>query len=210
MRRRPVVLRREEDHTSSDHFNRAVKYHAASILTFIGASTALLHELTNKRRIAVYYGSDAAMLTSLVLGVIAAKHLYQGFQTLNPAPIELVESGAAAGLLPGGLEVKKPFGGIASRNYLGLAIGLGVIGLGLSMGGTAEENYRIHNGFDKNITGLTELVLGFGMALTIGAAVAAVVGVKQRIWEKQHPGHGTATPYEVNPPSCLSRCLYRM
>ncbi|MDF1761096.1 MAG: hypothetical protein P1U40_11225 [Coxiellaceae bacterium] len=193
-------------HQAEHHLTLSAKLYAGAVTTFILGSSVLLHELLHDRRRGMYFVGDALLLTALILAPVAGYQLNRGLNKVDPAPVELKES-INAGLLDGAPTIKKPFAGIASRYFTRSAITLGVVGAVLSACAVAEENYRIYKGYDKNVTLATEAVLGIGALLTVAASAVAVFAVKQKIWEKQHPGHGTATsPYDEDyDTSCLAR-----
>ncbi|MDF1797504.1 MAG: hypothetical protein P1U63_13300 [Coxiellaceae bacterium] len=193
-------------HQAQHHLKSSAKLYGGAVASFILGSVVLLHELLNDRRRGMYYAGDALLLTALILAPAAGYQLNKGLNKVDPAPTELQDS-----LISGEPTINKPFAGIASRHFSRSAITLGVIGAVFSAFAVAEENYRIYKGYDKNVTLATEAVLGIGALLTVAASAVAVIAVKQKIWEKQHPGHGpTTSPYDIDyDTSCLGR-LRRM
>ncbi|MDF1760335.1 MAG: hypothetical protein P1U40_07345 [Coxiellaceae bacterium] len=183
------------DVDSSQHFHSSAKYLAATMLSFTGGSTVLLHELMHHRRPGVYYIGDFFLLASIALAAKSGIELLRGLKKISPANIQ-IQGASKSFLSDGETQGTKPLCGINSRAFKSAAIGFAAVGLIASFGAVIDENYRIHKGLDKGITLLTEWVLGFGLAATAIAASAAVLAVKQTVWERKHPVD--TTPYALN------------
>lgn len=172
-------------------FKWAAAFTLLGTASFATGTAVLFHEHLNQRRFGVYILSDILLcMGAVVFAPMAMFALHKGFSALknNTRAAAAHTFGAHLHNDTNSDDFKKPLCNLASRVFKTSAALTALTGLAVSSYAVIDENMRMHQQIDRDVSNYTKELLVLGGVFVGISVLLGVLAATQKIWELKNPG----------------------